>query len=62
MSGHECSCCQVERAITAVTPVIKGYAMKAFECPQCKTVLRLVVRHTFPKGTAYTRFEKQSAA
>jgi hypothetical protein len=63
MSGHQCYSCQVERAVRAVTPVIKGYAMKALECPKCKNVLRLVVRHRFPRGTTFNhRIDKQSAA
>jgi hypothetical protein len=62
MSGHECGSCQVERAIIAVTPVIRGYAMKAFECPNCKSVLKLVVRHHFAQGTTFNQVEKQSAA
>jgi hypothetical protein len=49
MSGHECSFCHVERAIIAVTPVVKGYAMEALECPKCKSVVRLVVMHRFPR-------------
>ena len=63
MSGHECGFCHVERAVTAVTPVIKGYAMKALECPKCRSVVRLVVMHHFPQGTGpeYSA-EKQGAA
>jgi hypothetical protein len=42
--------------------VIRGYAMKALECPKCKSVLRLVVRHRFPHGTKFISLKKQSAA
>jgi hypothetical protein len=63
MSGHECVFCHVERAVTAVTPVIKGYAMKALECPKCRTVVRLIVMHPFPHGTGLDHSaEKQGAA
>ena len=63
MSGHQCCSCQVERAVREVTPVIRGYAMKALECPQCKSVLRLVVRHRWPPGTTFSHpIDKQSAA
>jgi hypothetical protein len=61
MSGHECGFCRVERVVVAVKPVIREYAMKALECPKCKSVLSLVVK-AFPKGTASNHFEKQSAA
>ena len=62
MSGHQCSSCQVERAVREVTPVTRGYAEKALECPKCKSILRLVVRHPFPRGTTFHRIDKQSAA
>jgi len=45
-----------------VTPVTRGYAMKALECPKCKSVLRLVVRYSWPRGTPLHRSDKQSAA
>jgi hypothetical protein len=63
MSEHTCGSCQVERAAIAVTPVIRGYAKKTLECPKCKSVLRLVVRHRWPPGTTFNhRIDKHSAA
>ena len=63
MSEHECGSCQVERSVIAVTPVITGYAMKALECPNCKNVLKLVVRYRFPHNTTFNhRIGRQSAA
>ena len=38
MSGHQCSSCQVERAVREVTPVTRGYAEKALECPNAKAL------------------------
>ena len=63
MNEHTCSSCQVERAAIAVTPVVRGYAMKTLECPKCKSVLKLVVRHRWPLGTTFNRrVDKQGAA
>ena len=60
MSGHECGFCHVERAIIAVTPVVKGYAMKALECPKCKSVVRLVVMHRIPCDVPESGAEMQT--
>ena len=63
MSGHECGFCHVERAVIAVTPVVKGYAMKALECPKCRSVVRLVVMYRLPPDTTLDYLaEKQGAA
>ena len=63
MSEHTCSSCQVERVVREVTPVIRGYVKKTLECPKCKSVLRLVVRHRWlPVTTFNHRIDKHSAA
>ena len=52
MSGHTCGSCHVERVVSEETPVVRGYVMRAFECPNCKNVLKLVVRDRWLPLTA----------
>jgi hypothetical protein len=43
--------------------VVKGYAMKALECPKCRSVVRLVVMYRLPHDTTLDYLaEKQGAA
>lgn len=37
-----CYCCGVDRLPRDVAPVVPGYEIRSFECPECRTVLRQV--------------------
>lgn len=37
-----CYSCSVSRLLRDVSPVTPGYEIRSFECPKCRTVLRLV--------------------
>ena len=37
-----CYSCSVRRSLRDVSPVVPGYEIRSFECPNCRTVLRLV--------------------
>jgi|HubBroStandDraft_4_1064222.scaffolds.fasta_scaffold2946513_1 hypothetical protein len=39
-----CIACDVERKLTDVTPVRNRHEMLKYECPQCQSIFRLVVR------------------
>jgi hypothetical protein len=39
-----CIACDVERKLTDITPVRNRHDMLSYECPQCLSVFRLVVR------------------
>jgi hypothetical protein len=52
MSGHTCGSCHVERVVSEERPVVSGYVMRALECPNCKNVLKLVVRDRWLPLTA----------
>ena len=43
-SEPSCIACNVKRNFTGAARVAYGYEISAFECPQCKSVLKLVVR------------------
>src|SRR6267142_3914274 len=43
-----CITCSVKRIVIGVTPVARGYEMRSLECPQCRNLFRLVVRHRRP--------------
>jgi hypothetical protein len=38
----ECSNCNVARILKTVTPVARRCGMPSFECPKCRSVLRIV--------------------
>ena len=38
----ECSNCNVARILKTVTPVARRCRMRSFECPKCRSVLRIV--------------------
>jgi len=44
----ECIVCSVKRIVIRVERVARGYEMRSLECPQCSSLLRLVVRHRRP--------------
>lgn len=37
-----CYACSVSRILCDVSPVAPDYEIRSFECPRCRTVLRLV--------------------
>lgn len=39
-----CIACDVERKLTDITPVRNRHDMLTYECPQCLSIFRLVVR------------------
>lgn len=39
-----CIACNVERKLTDITPVRNRHDMLSYECPQCLSIFRLVVR------------------
>ncbi|MGA9091777.1 MAG: hypothetical protein WB420_22040 [Bradyrhizobium sp.] len=39
-----CIVCNVERKLTEITPVRNRHEMLNYECPQCRSIFRLVVR------------------
>jgi hypothetical protein len=39
-----CIACNVERKLTDVTPARNRHEMLTYECPQCQSIFRLVVR------------------
>ena len=39
-----CITCNVERKLTEITPVRNRHDMLKYECPQCASIFRLVVR------------------
>jgi hypothetical protein len=41
-----CIVCSRARALTALVPVARGYVLKVYECPCCRSTLRLVTRVT----------------
>jgi hypothetical protein len=41
-----CIVCSRARALIALVPVAKGYCLKVYECPCCRSTLRLVTRVT----------------
>ncbi len=43
-AGPICIACDVKRRLTDVTPVKNRHDMLSYECPQCRSILRLVVR------------------
>ena len=47
MSGEaNCIVCSKARAVVAVFPIVRGYALKIYECPCCRSTLHLVTRMT----------------
>src|SRR5712672_2582195 len=45
VSEATCIACNVKRVVKGVTPVARGYELRSLECPQCKDLFRIVVRH-----------------
>lgn len=39
-----CIACNVTRTLISVLPVKNRHEMRSFECPQCRSLFRLVVR------------------
>jgi hypothetical protein len=39
-----CIACDIERKLTDITPVRNRHDMLSYECPQCLSIFRLVVR------------------
>ena len=47
MSGEaNCIVCSQARAVVAVFPIARGYALKVYECSCCHSTLHLVTRMT----------------
>lgn len=47
MSGEaNCIVCSKARAVVAVFPIARGYALKVYECSCCHSTLHLVTRTT----------------
>ena len=47
MSGEaNCIVCSQARAVVAVFPIARGYALKVYECSCCHSTLHLVTRTT----------------
>ena len=47
MSGEaNCIVCSRARAVVAVFPIARGYALKVYECSCCHSTLHLVTRMT----------------
>ena len=47
MNGEAgCIVCSRARAVVAIVPIAKGYALKTFECSCCHSTLQLVTRVT----------------
>jgi hypothetical protein len=47
MSGEAgCIVCSRARAVVAVVPIARGYALKVYECSCCHSTLQLVTRIT----------------
>ncbi|UWU90470.1 hypothetical protein [Bradyrhizobium sp. CB1015] len=45
MSGEAgCIVCSRARAVVAIVPIAKGYALKTYECACCHSTLQLVTR------------------
>ena len=42
MAESECSNCNVARILKTVTPFARRCRMRSFECPKCRSVLRIV--------------------
>jgi hypothetical protein len=43
-AAPQCRECDRERVLVGVEPIAQGYDVGLFECPACKTILRLVER------------------
>jgi hypothetical protein len=39
-----CLACNVARNVIGVIPTAGGYEIRTFQCPECKSILKLVVR------------------
>jgi hypothetical protein len=39
-----CIACNVTRTLISVLPVKNRHEMRSFECPQCRSLFRLVIR------------------
>ena len=47
MSGEAgCIVCSRARAVVAIVPIARGYALKVYECSCCHSTLQLVTRDT----------------
>ncbi|RZM99641.1 hypothetical protein CWO91_35390 [Bradyrhizobium genosp. SA-3] len=47
MSGEAgCIVCSRARAVVAIVPIARGYALKVYECSCCHSTLQLVTRVT----------------
>ncbi|MGY3034866.1 hypothetical protein ACVIIV_004036 [Bradyrhizobium sp. USDA 4354] len=47
MSGEAgCIVCSRARAVVAIVPIARGYALKTYECSCCHSTLQLVTRVT----------------
>lgn len=47
MSGEAgCIVCSKARAVVAIVPIARGYALKTYECSCCHSTLQLVTRVT----------------
>ena len=50
-----CGSCNVERKPIRVTPVARGYELRVLKCPECTSILRLVIRHPRPDHKTLAR-------
>jgi hypothetical protein len=50
-----CGFCNVERKPIRMTAVARGYELRVLKCPECTSILRLVVRHPRPNQKARAR-------
>jgi hypothetical protein len=44
-----CIACNVKRTLLSVTPVRNRHEMRSFECPECRTILKLMVARRKPR-------------
>jgi hypothetical protein len=55
-----CIACNIERTLVGVSPAARRHDIHAFECQECRTVLRLVVARDDPHSTADASSDLQS--
>jgi hypothetical protein len=48
----KCSACNLERKLTLSVPITDDYVINSFECPNCKTTLRVAEWQDSEQGSA----------
>ena len=56
-----CIACNIERTLVSVSPAARRHDIHAFECLECRTVLRLVVARDDLRSTADANTALRSA-